>query len=104
MEFYGILAGVAVRPAAADSYALINGPTLVVLERSHYQLSIGSLGQGCISRRKNLFRNGDASVAGHSDDANSADLTACGNGGNDIRHDVTSNPSSGNKRDPLRWK
>ena len=91
VEFHGILPGVAVGCPAAHGHALIDDPSLAVMEGAHHQLPAGHLGKGRTLGSKNLLGDGNAPVPGHSDNANGADLTACGNGGNDTGHVVTSN-------------
>ena len=86
VKFNGVLTGVAVGLAAAHCHALIDHPPLGIVQRPHYQLPAGGLGQGMTQRGKNLLCDFNTAVPAQPDNPDGADLTPGGDGSNCVRH------------------
>ena len=90
VELGGVLPGVAVAAAEADGQPLVDdGPRLVQHLTEHHLVG-GLAGKGfAVPGAEHPVAEGEAAVAGQSDDADGGGGTAGGNGGDDI-HKISS--------------
>ena len=87
VQLHGVLPGIAVRTPGVHRHALVQRPALPVQKRPQNQLPVGRFRQRtAVFGPKYPPGHLPAAGARQAQNADGADLTSCGYGGNDMRH------------------